>query len=191
MFHGISIEALLAVGYAVFLVMIAAGSELLAQRAYRRTEHLELAGFKYHRSLDQWECPMGQKLHRAEADYELRIVRYRAPAHACNVCSMKRDCTTSDQGREIERQIGAWLNSEVRRFHRGASHVLRLLAALILGIAALRPAQQNDRLVLLSALAVMAAATMRPSRWQRRRTDVPSLESSQLGITAHQRYPQS
>ena len=102
-------------------------------------------------------------------DYELRIVRYRAPAHACNVCSMKRDCTTSDRGREIERQIGAWLNSEVRRFHRGASHVLRLLAALILGIAALRPAQQNDRLVLLSALAVMAAATMRPSRWQRRR----------------------
>jgi hypothetical protein len=191
MFHGISIEALLAVGYAVFLVTVAAGLEWLAQRSFRRTEQLELAGFHYHRSLDQWECPMGQKLHRAEADNELRIVRYRAPAHACNACSMKRDCTTSDQGREIERQFGAWLNSEVRRFHRGASLALWLLAALILAIMAFWQSQRTDRLLLLGALAVLAAAAIRPGYWQRRRTDRSSLESTQLGITAHQRYPQS
>ena len=191
MFHGISIETLLAIGYAVFLIIVAAGAELLAQRSFRRAEPLELGGFHYHRSLDQWECPMGQKLFRSEADYQLRIVRYRAPAHVCNACSLKRDCTESDQGREIERPTGAWLHSEVRRFHRGASLALRLLAALILGIAAVRQVQPSDRFVLLGALAVLAFAVIDTSRRRRRQTGGSSLEDAQLGIPAHERYSQS
>lgn len=132
MIAGIHIEVLLAGGYSLFLAAVAAGLELVARQSHKRSEGLQLAGFRYYDEHDAWECPTGQHLGRSETDHRQRVIRYRAPAHVCNCCGIKKDCTDSDQGRLIERPLDSWLRSELRRFHRGLSMALLLLAALIL-----------------------------------------------------------
>src|SRR5215831_16683778 len=68
---------------------------------------------QYHRRHDVWECPTGQQLKPIATDYTRRLVRYRAPAHICNACSLKHLCTESDEGREIEHNPDSWLESEI------------------------------------------------------------------------------
>jgi len=82
--------------------------------------------------VDVWECPTGQKLMRVAFDHHRRLSRYRAPAAACNACSLKQLCTGSDRGREIEHSPDSWLQSELARFRRGISLSLLLLAELLL-----------------------------------------------------------
>jgi hypothetical protein len=167
MFHAISIEVLLALSYSLFLVLVAVALEFLAKHCHNRVRHLEIAGFRYHGSPDHWECPMGEKLHRIETDWQSLTVRYRAPAHSCNTCSIKKDCTRSDQGREIEQQLGAWLDSEVRRFHRGVSLALLFLAVLVLAIEAFR-AHPARTWLLLTALAAITLGGVRLASWHNR-----------------------
>lgn len=135
---GIHPEVWLAIGYVIFLASIALALELLARHTQRRAEQYRVAGFKYHRHLDAWECPTGQPLHRQTEDLENRIARYRAPAHACNSCAFKTYCTDSDDGREITRTSTLWLETEIGRFHRGISLALLLLALFICGVEVLR-----------------------------------------------------
>lgn len=141
-------EALLTAGYAVFLLVIASGLELLARYSHRRTEGFHLAGFRYRNELDVWECPTGHHLRRTETDAPRRTLRYRAPAHACLACCIKQRCTDSDEGREIEHRLDSWLESEIRRFHRGISLVLLLLATFILTAEIIRemPARPASRI---------------------------------------------
>ena len=150
---GLHPEVLLASGYAAFLAAVAAALEFLARHTHRRAERYRIVGFKYHRHLDMWECPTGQHLHRHKGPLEHRIVRYRAPAHACNACGLKHHCTDSDQGREIAQSTLLWLETEVGRFHRGLSLALLLLAQFILGLELWRFPSEGERLVLLCALA--------------------------------------
>lgn len=158
MMGGMRIEVLLAAGYAVALVAIAAAIEFLARRSHQRSESFHVAGFKYHPQFDAWECPTGQRLRRSKVNHKRRIVHYRAPFHACNCCASKKNCTDSDEGREIEHRLDSWLESEIRRFHRGMSLALVLLAALILGIEAARDSNGKE-LVVLGSLFVPVAAT--------------------------------
>lgn len=162
MLHGIPIEVLLTAGYAVFLMTVAVALERLAKHSHRRSEQYEVAGFKFHRDFDRWECPTGHQLHRSEVDHERRIVRYKAPAHACNACRIKSQCTDSHTGREIEREIDSWLTSEIGRFHRGVSLALLSLAALLLVIEAARYPQPRSELLLgvLFVPAVIATAKL-------------------------------
>lgn len=138
MLRAIPIEVLLAAGYALFLMIVAVALEWLARRSHQRSEQYELAGFKFHADVDRWECPTGQHLHRSEVEHDQRIIRYKAPAHACNACHIKTNCTDSETGREIEHHLDSWLTSEIRRFHNGISLALLTLAALLLGIEAVR-----------------------------------------------------
>jgi len=135
---GVHLEVLLAIGYAVFLALIALGLELLARHTQKRAEQYRIAGFKYHHHLDAWECPTGQPLHRQPERMATRIARYRAPAHACNSCAFKTWCTDSDDGREITRSSMLWFETEIGRFHRGISLALLLLAQFICVIELLR-----------------------------------------------------
>jgi len=116
MLRTIDIEVLLSCAYAVFLVLVAFGLELAARYSHHRSKHGGLAGFRYHRQLDLWECPMGQHLRPVASDGSGRVNRYRAYAHVCNACSIKDLCTSSDQGRELEHNPNSWLESEVKRF---------------------------------------------------------------------------
>ena len=127
---GMDVEVLLAGGYALFLIVIAFNLEMVARHSHHHAERSRLAGFKYHRQRDFWECPTGQKLERVAFDDHRKISRYRAHAASCNACSLKQLCTNSNRGREIEHRPDSWLQSELARFHRGISLSLLLLAEL-------------------------------------------------------------
>jgi hypothetical protein len=130
----ISPMVLLVVGYAVFLLCIAGGLELLARSSHHRSQRLRTMGFTYHKHLDVWECSQGQHLLPTAVDYKLRLIRYRGNAHVCNSCPLKAACTDSHEGREIVHSLDPWPYSEIGRFHRGISLVLALLALIMLGV---------------------------------------------------------
>ncbi len=161
MLRAVPIEVLLAAGYALFLMIVAAVLERLAIHSHRRSEQYEVAGFKFHRDFDRWECPTGQHLQRTDVDHHRRIVRYKAPAHACNACRIKAQCTESHTGREIEREMDSWLTSEIGRFHRGISLALLSLAALLLAIEAARYPQPRSELLLGSMFVLIVVAAAR------------------------------
>jgi hypothetical protein len=147
MISGVHVEVILAATYAVFLVAIAFILELLARRSHKRSESYRNSGFVYFREMDSWECPAGRQLMHIETDYRRRISYYRAPSHACNACSLKNNCTDSDEGRLLESRHDSWLESELRRFHRGISLVLLLLATVLLAAETVRHAEPRDMLV--------------------------------------------
>ena len=149
-------EVFLAVGYAVFLLGVAVGLDLLARHSHARSERYRTAGFTYHPAHDAWICPEDQLLVRSEVDHERRLVRYRGRPQICNYCPSKSDCTDSDEGREVVRAIDPWPHSEAGRFHRGISLAVTLIAGLILAAEAIR----NHAPLELAVLGAMLAAVM-------------------------------
>ena len=161
MIAGIHPEVLMAAAYALLLLLIAGGLELLARQANRRALRYHTAGFTYHRERDVWQCPTGEHLYRIETDHTRRVVTYRAPAHKCNGCGIKHRCTDSNQGREIARPVDEWLVAEIGRFHRGISLTLLLLATLILATEIVRYNRPHDLLVLAGTLAPIGTVGVR------------------------------
>jgi hypothetical protein len=129
----------------------------------------------------------GRHLHRESCDETLRIARYRAQPHHCNSCAVKSRCTDSDTGRVLEDQAETWVQSGMRRFHRGMSVTLLVLAATILGIEIVRQHQLAEQLFIACFLlciadcwnpsckffAVLSLRTRRCSSW----TQVTSLST--------------
>lgn len=152
MISGLHVEVLLAAIYVIFLVALAFILELLARHSHQRSERYRNSGFIYFPASDSWECPAGQQLLRHETDYSQRIVHYRAPAAACNGCSLKNNCTDSNEGRLLKSRMDSWIESELRRFHRGISLALLLLAGIILVAEAIRHSSHQDLLVIASLL---------------------------------------
>jgi hypothetical protein len=170
---GFPIEVLLASGYAVFLLAVAAILEKVAKHSHRRAEQYELAGFRYQAGFDRWECPEGNHLAHIETDLQRRTVRYRAAAHDCNACAKKRDCTDSDDGREIEQRLDSWLETGLSQFHRGLSLALVILAGLLLGVETVRypEARAVKLLVALLLLVILSGAKLVwPVNWGRARS---------------------
>jgi hypothetical protein len=126
------IEIVLASAYAAFLIVVAAGLELFGRHSHRRSGQFRTAGFKYHGNLDVWECPRGHHLHPRYRDPVREVVRYRAPAHTCNACVRKTDCTDSEHGREIIHSSESWIETKAGKFYRVLSLTLLFLATLIL-----------------------------------------------------------
>ena len=152
MISGVHTEVVLAASYAIFLTTVAVGLELLARHSHKRSERYRNSGFIYLRDRDAWECLAGQQLLRQETHFERRIIHYRAPAEACNRCALKNNCTDSNEGRLLESHLDSWIESELRRFHRGISVVLLLLAAIILSAEAVRHSARYELLVIVSLL---------------------------------------
>ena len=177
-------ETLLAVGYALFLILAALGLDALARHSHRRSEHYRTVGFTYHENADAWMCPEGERLHRIETDHQLRLVRYRARAHVCNTCGLKDACTDSDQGREITKAIDPWPHSEAGRFHRGIAIVMVAVAALVIAAGAVLHHGGAD-LAVLGAAAVISglAAVFLLADFRDARTGYPWAED-ELGAAA-------
>jgi hypothetical protein len=161
MISGLHIEVVLAAVYAVFLVGVAFVMELMARRSHKRSESYRNAGFAYFPKMDLWECPAGRQLLRIETDYQRRIVHYRAPAEACNACSLKNNCTDSNEGRLVRSHLDSWVESELRRFHRGISLVLLLLATVILLAEAIRHVGAREFLIVGGLLIPISIAEMK------------------------------
>jgi hypothetical protein len=154
-------EVLLVDGYALFLVAVAVILEFVARHSHHRSQKIRSAGFAYKPALDVWECPTGQHLKRERTDFDRKITRYRAPAHKCNSCHLKRHCTDSEHGRLLEIRLDSWLQSELSRFHRAISLVLLLLAVIVLVAQMLRYREPNDWVALLILLLPISFAGSR------------------------------
>jgi hypothetical protein len=152
---------LLAAGYALFLALVAVALEMLARHSHHRTRKTAVQGFRYHPQLDMWQCPNEKFLFRAEATPESTTVRYRAHAHQCNSCPIKDRCTDSDQGRVIEVQPDSWMQSELRKFHRGVSLTLLVLADFILVVALTRDRQGPESWLLMGLVLCVSWAGIR------------------------------
>src|ERR1700694_1043918 len=158
------LEPLLAGGYAVLLVAIAAGLEWMGRHSHRRADQYPTRGFRCHQQRDHWECPNGARLERAEIDNELRVIRYRAPAHTCNGCPIKARCTDSDNGRELSVSLDPWLSSAIGRFHRGISLALLILATLIMAVELVRHGRGPERWLLSAAVATLSLLALNVAR---------------------------
>ncbi len=157
-------EPVMAVGYVLLLIAIAAGLEQLAKHTQRRADGYQTGGFHFHQDRDAWECPAGMALIRAQVDNERGIVTYRAPAHACNSCPIKSRCTDSDTGREISVALDPFVQSASMRLQRGISLVLLMLGCLILGIELFRYAHAPENYMTGSLLALLLVRVLQVSR---------------------------
>ncbi len=158
MISGVHLEVVLAGSYAIFLVAVAFALEMVARHSHKRSERYRNSGFVYFQKMDLWECPAGRQLLRSGTDHQRRIVHYRAPPEACNACSLKKNCTDSEEGRLLETRLDSWLESELRRFHRGISLVLLLLATIILVAVTVRHAEPRELFILAGLLIPLAIA---------------------------------
>jgi hypothetical protein len=145
-------ESILAAGYGLFLALVALGLDAMAKHSHRRSEVWRTGGFTFHGHLDAWECPEGEQLHRIETDMHQRLARYRARAHVCNACPRKKDCTDSDSGREVTRELDAWPHSEAGRFHRWIAVAIVSFGILVIGAGAALNHGAADLAVLGGAL---------------------------------------
>lgn len=152
-------EVFQATGYAVFLIGIGFGLDLLARHSHNRTERYRTAGFTYHQKSDAWICPEDRPLLRTEVDYERRLIRYRGRPQTCNRCPSKNDCTDSDEGREVVQTMNPWPHSEAGHFHRGISLYITLIAAPILAVVLVRNYALAEVLLLGTALAATGTAS--------------------------------
>jgi hypothetical protein len=98
---------------------------------------------------------------RIHAKLPSRQLRYRAPAHACNSCSMKQGCTDSDQGREIEHHLDLWFQTGLNHFHHGISLTLLLLSAILLAVEAIRFREPGTLLMIGGLFAPVAFLSIR------------------------------
>jgi len=177
--RSVPLEVFLAAGYALFLVALATVLERIARHSYRRTDQLETVGFMYHPEMDRWQCPVGTHLVRIHT-HEHRIARYRAPAHACNSCRIKRDCTDSNQGREIEHNLDLWVRTGIGGFHAGISLALLLLAALLILIEAMRYPQPPALLIFIGLVSLVLLLCVRALREFRR---LPAISNQSMATS--------
>jgi hypothetical protein len=159
--NAIDTEAVLAAGYAGFLLGAAITVDLLARHTHLRSLRFRVAGFQYHEHLDAWECPEGQHLWPFERDDGRRLVRYRGKPHVCNACPSKHRCTDSDDGREVVRFLDPWVRSETGRFHRGLALMLVVLAIVVAAIGLGRNHATAEILLLGTALALAGLVGVR------------------------------
>jgi transposase len=78
--------------------------------------------FAYDAARDRYVCPQGTILPRRAVAHGRAVVRYQAPAAACNACPCKAQCTASDAGRTVERHFAEASLDRVRAYHETAAY---------------------------------------------------------------------
>lgn len=130
---GVSLMVWLGCVYALGLVAVGWGFDVLAKRTSQRFVASRTFGFTYHESNDAWLCPEDQWLWPVAFDTDNRVMRYRAKPSVCNTCPIKDSCTVSNHGRELTREVDEWPYSESGRFHRGLAVAVALLGVVVMG----------------------------------------------------------
>lgn len=153
----IPLECLLALGYAVFLALVALLLELASRHAYQRSLQSSTVGFTYHPERNIWRCPEDQHLFPVFSDAAKGTTIYRAPPSVCNVCRSKSACTDSDKGREIARIESQSIEYGMGCFHRVLSLTLIFLAILILTIELFRMHGNYARIAVATMLTLFCA----------------------------------
>lgn len=156
----IDVSVWLTAAYAVFLILVAHGFDRLAKGAAHRSDRWRVGGFTYYEDHDAWVCSEDQWLWPMSFDPEIRVTRYRATPTACNACPVKDDCTTSDTGRELTREVDPWPHSEAGRFHRGIACTICLLAVSLPLVSLIIERDLPDAIVLLATVVFSVVASM-------------------------------
>ena len=152
MIPGVHVEVVLALAYALFLAGVAAVLDAVARGSQERAEGYRNSGFVHFREGDYWQCPMGHRLLPLTLRPHNGTTFYKAPASACKSCSLKHNCTDSDDGRVLTSRPGNWIHSELRRFHHAISFALLLLAVVLLTAEVFRYSAPRDREALVLVL---------------------------------------
>ena len=152
----IELPTWLAGGYALVLLLVAYGIDLLARRAHTANDQHQVRGFRYHEDHDAWLCPEDQWLWPQSFDPDNRVMRYRGSPSVCNACPVKDTCTSTDDGRELGRAVDAWPASESARFHRGIACAVTVLAVLFPTVTAFTVQTWTSQVVLLATAALVA-----------------------------------
>ena len=152
-------EVWFALVYGGFLLAVAHVLDRLARRTATKSTSMRAGGFSYHEDHDAWKCSEDQWLWPISFDPDNRVTRYQASPTVCNPCPVKHNCTTSDAGRQLARNIDPWPSSEAERFHRGIA-----CAVVVLGLVwPLASMFQNrtalEVLILAAASAAIAAGS--------------------------------
>ena len=72
-------------------------------RAGKARPYFSKEEFLYRPSDDSYLCPAGQTLRRFSEHAARRLTKYRADGATCAACSVRAECTTSKNGREVLR----------------------------------------------------------------------------------------
>lgn len=144
-------EALIAAGYAAFLMLVGIVIEWTARVAHLGLRRMKTRGFTYHRHLDAWECTEGHFLWLKEKGRSLAW--YQADPARCNRCGIRSLCTDSEDGRELVAPLPDWVRTELGRFQRGMSLTVFGIAALLLCVEILRFHSPGEALLLGAGLA--------------------------------------
>ena len=150
----------LVAAYALLLVAVAWGFDLMARKASVRAARWRTGQFVYHADHDAWVCPQDQWLWPTSFDPKHRVMRYRAKPSVCNSCPVKSTCTTSNDGREVSREVDPWPYSEAGRFHRGIACVVAGLALLMPLAMLVGKHSAADVLVLVATAVIVVAADL-------------------------------
>jgi hypothetical protein len=150
----------LVAAYALLLVAIAWGFDVLARKASLRAARWRTGQFVYHADHDAWVCSQDQWLWPTSFDPQHRVMRYRAKPSVCNACPVKSTCTTSDHGREISRELDPWPYSEAGQFHRGIACVVAGLALVMLLGMLIGNHSAADALILVTTAVIAVAASV-------------------------------
>jgi len=156
---GVSFLVWLACVYALGLVAVGWGFDILAKRTSQRMVAARTFGFTYHEESDAWLCPKDQWLWATAFDSDNRVMRYRAKPSVCNTCPMKDSCTVSANGRELTREVDEWPYSESGRFHRGLAVAVSLLGVVVMIGAAIVWHSPLELLVEAAAVVVVLSLT--------------------------------
>jgi transposase len=73
--------------------------------------------FTYDPEHDVFHCPQGEVLKLRHVDWAAERSMYRARPAACNACPVKGECTTSDQGRLVQRSFHVEYLDRVRSYY--------------------------------------------------------------------------
>lgn len=135
-FLGVDFVVWMFCAYALILVGVGYGLDLMAKRTSQQSTAKRNFGFHYHENQDAWLCSEDQWLWPAAFDRDNRVMHYRASSIVCNTCQVKNTCTTSMMGREITREVDPWPYSESGRFHRGIALAVAVSGlVLVAGVA--------------------------------------------------------
>lgn len=147
--------------YAVVMVGVAWGFDLLARRTSQRATQWRTGGFVYHESHDAWLCPEDQWLWPTSFDPDNRVMRYQGKADNCNACPVKKTCTVSDHGKTVTREVDQWPHSETGRFHRGIAVSVAAMG-LIMALAGMLMASHGMEFMVLGVAALIVIVAGAP-----------------------------
>lgn len=145
----------LVAGYALALVVVAWGFDLMARRVSRRAARWRTGQFVYRPDHDAWVCPQDHWRWPTSFDPTHRVMRYRASPVVCNSCPVKSSCTTSNHGREISREIDPWPYSDAGRFHRGIACFVAALGVVMPLAMLIGQHAPTEVLVLVGAVVIV------------------------------------